>query len=120
MPVVSEEGLVAALRDSWIGKSGQLWKLGVALVLMAIGLVCAIGAFVVGTDVPRPFGLWMIAFVFFGVLFFAWLSISIRCPFCRGPIMWWTASKTSHDLWPLTVFTLQECPYCRKSLRSTP
>ena len=53
---MSEEGLVAALRDSWIGKSGQLWKLGVALVLMAIGIVCAIGAFVVGADVPRTFG----------------------------------------------------------------
>jgi len=69
-----EEGLAAALKGSWIGKSGQLWKLGVALVLMGAGIVCAAGAFVVGTDVPRAFGLWIVAFVFFGVLFFNQLA----------------------------------------------
>jgi hypothetical protein len=115
VPIVAASS-VEALKATWVGTSGQLWKVYVGLVWMVAAFACLLLAFVAGPDASRTFGWWMTAFVSFGVLMFAWLSVSIRCPLCRGPVMWWTASKISHASWPLTVFEIRDCPYCGGAL----
>lgn len=105
-----------ALRRNWIGWTGQLWKIYLGLGVMALALACLATAVIVGTEAPKPFTAWMCGFVVASLSSFIWISASVRCPFCRGRIAWWTVSRTSHEGWPLTILTLKECPYCARSL----
>ena len=106
-----------ALQKNWLGWSGQLWKIYLALGGVVLALIClAMAILLAGTGSPERFTTWMCAFIVASLLSFTWISASILCPFCRGRIGWWTVSKTSHDQWPFTILTLKECPYCARSL----
>ena len=107
--------------NSWIGKTGQGWKVIVFLVLaFADFCLFALGTWQANHPAKLPsFPLDLVtlglSFVGLGVLTFAWLWFSIRCPDCRKRAVGQIAKNATLGNWFTTLITLVRCPHCGSS-----
>ena len=97
---------------TWIGVTGQRWKVYVMFGLMAltISLLVWMIFFSDGTD---PAVGTSIAGIFFVVAltFFLWTFFAIHCPFCRGRVIWHVLRTLPHqDSIYVAFFFLTQCP----------
>ena len=98
--------------DSYLKKSGQVWKLGV------LGLSGALGAVLMWVGQSRlqqtagP-GLGLL-FVGVGLVFAggAWAVWAIRCPVCRTKLLWKAVKEQPSGAWLQWLLGLTGCPTC--------
>jgi len=92
---------------SVVPKSGQNWKLGVALAGSITGLAllwwCIWGG---GPEDYAPLGLLL------AVLFLVFPCIAIRCRKCGSPWLWTAVSAKGHDGWLNWLAQQSNCPAC--------
>ncbi len=99
---------------SVVRRSGQLWKLGVAALLMGAAFGCALKLLGCGTCINM---LWW-PFAMFGAIVlglggaFAWLCLSLRCPRCGAHWLWREADTRDADLRSYGLLSLRRCPRC--------
>ncbi len=103
-------------QTTWIIRSGQLWKLYVALAGFGGALILFTTAvFSLGSSGNRA-----MAFTACGVLLavatFVWLTVSLRCPHCFAKLVWTMVTSRPHSSWLVDLAGLEACPVCRRNL----
>lgn len=102
------------ISNSYIGSSGQLWKLWIALGMLLIGFLALSGAFLPSV---RNHETMPVVLIFGGlglaVASFLWACFGVRCKKCLVPLVWKAMKEQSHSNWLNYVLTNKDCPYCR-------
>ena len=100
------------LENTWIGVTGQLWKLYVSLVLMTatIASIAAAWAYIEREDI---FIVGILSFVALGLVWLGWTFFSFRCPTCSSPVVWKVLRLLPHEeSIQVAFFVLTNCPTC--------
>ncbi len=94
--------------NSYVARTGQLWKLNIGLAgLFAGGALAILPWF----NQSEPIMMLSLVGIAIGLLSLIWLSISIRCPTCRTRLVWRAMSRAKHDRW-LYALMSSKCPVC--------
>lgn len=97
------------LKRSFLARTRQLWKLNIALVVMAIGLFIVFG--VVNGTLPAE-GMAVVAGLSLGLAGMGWLFLSIRCPNCHDRVLWKAARTRGAGNWLGRLLQESTCPSC--------
>ncbi len=95
--------------NNWIGRTGQSWKLWVAL-FMAI-LACI--SFSLLTRINSLY-ISYLAMVFSLGAFIAF--VTIRCPFCKKSVSWFYMKNRLFNNWFQSFFRISNCPICSRKI----
>jgi hypothetical protein len=103
---------------SWIGSTGQIWKLGLFyfMMLTTVALIVAFILAVNGATISNFAGRFELAisFVLLGVVSLVWLSLSIRCPKCGSRPVWRMLRTVDINSWLVKLHTMNCCPECKQ------
>jgi hypothetical protein len=109
------------LRRTWIGVTGQIWKIYVWLTLLALWLLFLVVALILAKRSEWVQAAWSIlAFFSVGMVWLGWTFFSIYCPFCRTRIVWTVLRTLPHQHSIYAAVLLTDCPNCRRSFFKTP
>ena len=110
-------GLVLMLEKTWIGATGQRWKVYVMFGLMGLTVGCFPVPIVFGDRLSLPFGIWMILIsLVVGLIFMLWAFFAIYCPFCGCRIIWTVLRALPHqESIAVAFFFLTHCPKCKQA-----
>ncbi|MBA4284858.1 MAG: hypothetical protein C0434_04935 [Xanthomonadaceae bacterium] len=100
----------------WVLRTGQRWKLAIALILAGImaALFLAMikdvnSASASDQDMAPLFGL---GFVGAGVAFFVWLAFAIKCQRCGYGVVFKLMRRNAVNEWNQKLLTATVCPIC--------
>jgi fatty acid desaturase len=102
----------------WLARTGQLWKMRVALALMGltglsfVGFIWAMNS-QEGAEKDLLFAL---AFVGVGTLWFLVMAFAFRCPGCNCAASFTLMRTEGHDEWWPALMQLSRCPRCKLEL----
>ncbi len=102
------------LHYSVVRRSGQLWKLGVAALMMVAAFGCALALLDCGACINQlwwPFAMFAAIVLGLGGAF-AWLCLAVRCPRCGTHWMWRDAGAGDKDVRSYGLLSLRRCPRC--------
>ena len=104
-------------KESFIGRTGQVWKLGTSFAVTALSaVVIAVVVIAWSSSSARPERLKAlvvpIGATLLGIGASAWSCLAIRCPKCGFRFLWKSVSTESSDLWLLAVISLTRCEEC--------
>jgi len=110
------------LKDSYLIKTGQCWKLFLFLFCIVTGSVFILYGLYLGicTSVPdsyhrvRSFSIMIFSGI---VLLFAssmWLIFSVRCPACKVKLLAKAIRSKPPQEWLVWLLTIKNCPFCGK------
>jgi hypothetical protein len=103
------------LEKTWIGVTGQRWKVYISLVLMSATIASIAGAWVYA-DQEDLFILGILAFVGIGLTWLLWTFFSFRCPSCRSHVVWRVLRLLPHEeSIQVAFFFLTNCPACKRA-----
>src|SRR2546427_2126855 len=99
---------------TWIGVTGQQWKVWVSLGLLVATIVAFVAMW--RTDHPELFfGLAML-FLALVLAWILWTFLSFRCPFCSARPVWIVLRHLHHEVsLEVAFFSLTNCPSCKGS-----
>src|SRR5688572_26943136 len=101
------------ISDSYIGRSGQAWKIWIASVLGAIGFSMIMIAFTPGMrSSPDNFAIFCMIGTGLSAIGFLFACLTIRCRKCRAPLVWRAMKEQPHDKWLVSLTVNKNCPYC--------
>jgi len=105
-------------RGTWLSDTGQVWKVYVLLLLVAVGGVGVVGV-VWSSQAPvtsDPESLSPLAFALAGLAgglgAFAWLAFAIRCPACGAKVAWRAVRTAPAGRWLMELLSMKACPAC--------
>ena len=107
---------------TWIGVTGQRWKVYVMFVLLTVGITSLAVAIFTTDQSKISLKFWAII-IFWGVtpLFFLWMFLAIRCPFCGCRVIWTVLRTLPHqESINVALFFLAHCPKCKRSFFERP
>lgn len=103
----------------WVLRTGQRWKLGIALILAgimsALFLLMIKGLNSVSVEDQDLAPLFGLGFVVAGVVFFAWLVAAIKCQRCGYGVVFKLIRRNSVNEWNQKLLTANVCPICGDS-----
>lgn len=102
---------------TWIGVTGQRWKMYIMFALLALTMGLLVWAIFFGDRLDPSFGAWIIVmFLCVAVIFFLWLCFAIGCPFCGCRVIWTILRRLPHqESIYVAFFFLTHCPKCKCS-----
>ncbi len=101
---------------TWIVRTGQIWKLYVALAgFSGTLLLVTIAVFSLATSGSRVVALTACG-VFLGIATFLWLTMALRCPHCFARLVWKMVTSRPHSSWLIDLAGLDSCPVCHHKL----
>ena len=112
---------------NWLARTGQLWKYWALLPLSLAAIAPLIVEFWIADNPEKIFlqhraSEWepwvLVCFVVGGVLLFAWLTLSIRCPNCKRYPVLHVLRTTSANKWSGYLLSMSECPLCHSNGQS--
>jgi hypothetical protein len=104
-------------RQSLVARTGQTWKVYVFLVLLVGGgvafalMIFALNSLEVSRWLPDS-GTLSTVTVVAGLVAFAWLWFSLRCPDCGQAIAPRVIQEEAASSWWRTLLTMSRCPNC--------
>src|SRR4051794_8625789 len=102
------------ISDSYIGRSGQLWKIWIAAFLLVIGFLMLLFGFSPTFQNRQSFGAGLaLAGVGLSTLGFVWACLSVKCRKCSARIVWKAMREQPHNKWLNWLLINKTCPYCR-------
>ena len=100
-------------QNSIIRHSGQMWKLHLATLGLAISGIGMVAAKVeINSMSPAHFAEAMIGSVLVGLAAIAFACGSVRCPRCGARWVWMVVNGEAHDAWVRWLSDLRRCPKC--------
>lgn len=102
------------VRDSYIGRSGQSWKIWLFVLLLTVGAVAMLFGFLppINAD-PSLFVPFVLGGAFLALGSLVWLSLSVKCRACGRRFGWRVMREQPYDRWFALIMTTRECPICR-------
>jgi hypothetical protein len=107
-------------KESWIYKTNQAWKIVIFGILVLVDMVFFL-ALLWRINFPEKeyANIWLpdevviaLSFVGLGILTFAFIWFSIRCPACRKNVGSKVLKTSKAGVWFTTLTSLRSCPYC--------
>ena len=100
--------------NSIVKKTGQMWKLKLAFLLLLIGGASLFYGLRIMTTKPDA----LVASLIFGGIVVGIASLifgclSVRCPNCKAPWLWQGISGQSSGNWLIWLMSRAECPKCK-------
>jgi hypothetical protein len=99
-----------SIKHSFLGATGQVWKLNVGLIAVLVGLVTVLATAAGFIADPRPTVL--VGAFAVGWAGIVWLLVAIRCPKCRSRIIFTSARTRRAGEWLTDVLGQRTCPSC--------
>jgi hypothetical protein len=101
------------LSQSYIGRSGQSWKVLVAIGLLVVGLLMFLLAFTpaIRSDAAVA-ALLSIAGIGLSTIGILSACLSVKCRQCHALLVWKAMREQPHDRWVNWLLTNRQCPYC--------
>jgi uncharacterized membrane protein len=96
--------------DNWIKKSGQTWKIIIALCMALVS--CILFGIVFTSKSFDTFYL-SYAAMFFALCMLFFL-ISIKCPYCKKSVAWFFIKNGPFNSWLSDFIHADKCPICKK------
>jgi hypothetical protein len=102
--------------ESFIKKSGQMWKIWLFCCFLIVGLLSFLSALVFNglQDTYKMY------FIFLGSCLFIisilWICFSVRCKNCGTFIVWKAMKEQSHQNWLIWLFESKNCPFCQRNI----
>ena len=107
------------ISESYIAKSGQLWKFWVSFFLLLVGFAAFILAFTPSIQTNETVGVTLILLgIGFSVLGFLWVCFSIKCGMCKSYIVWNAMKTQSSQNWLNLVLTSKVCLICKEGYKN--
>lgn len=100
------------MKNSFLARTGQLWKLHTGFGLVALGLALMLATQAAGHATPDQVVAGVVVGVGSGLAGVILLFGFVRCPKCRERLLWTAASTGSTDRWLLSLLRQQACPAC--------
>src|SRR3989442_13938875 len=98
---------------SIIRHSGQMWKLHVATLALAVsGIGMVTSKIQINSISPIQFAGTMIGSVVVGLAALVFACSSVRCPRCGARWVWMAVSGEGHEAWVRWLSNLRRCPQC--------
>jgi len=113
---MAQIGMWNVLRSGWLGKTRQLWKLGVfILLLMLDGLVFVIllSSIYGGRNFKTDEIFASFMFVVTSLVTFGWFFLVFRCPGCRLNVGRFVLQNSDSGSWFHNLLLLRCCPRCQ-------
>jgi hypothetical protein len=96
---------------SWYYATGQAWKIYVFLLLLMMSLSISGVSCVRDAGADSNWALSLAAIVSSATTV-VWISLAIRCPFCKGRPVWRIIHTGEVSSWFTTVLSMDSCPIC--------
>ena len=104
---------------SYFTKTGQLWKMRLAVALLfASGICFILGRFLVSRNGDAEPAL-LLAATAVGLGTFLWLCLSVNCPNCKTRLFWKLVSTKAANAYLLELMSLDRCPVCNHKTGDT-
>ena len=100
------------ISDSYIGRSGQAWKVWLSSGLAAIGFSMIMIALKEERS-PDFLAILALAGTGLGVIGFLFACLAIRCRNCHAPLVWRAMKEQPHDKWLVWLVVNKNCPFCQ-------
>ena len=104
------------ISHSYIGRSGQMWKLWLALCMLVVGFLMLSLSFTpsISSHDTIP-----VILIFGGlglsVIGLLWACLAVRCRNCRALLVWKAIKEQPQNKWLNWLITNKTCPYCQDS-----
>ncbi len=105
------------LHELWLVRTNQIWKLGVFMFLMFLGMVIFVGMIMVINKAWMP--TWISEFelsisgIFIVLSALIWFCKSIKCSKCGYKPVWPILRTAPANEWLAQITKLEECPSCK-------
>ena len=108
------------LEKTWIGATGQRWKVYVIFGLLAITVVWLAATIAFLDRLPSDLGGLVLLILFLMIIgFISWTFWSLSCPFCGNRVIWTVLRTLPHqESVHVAFFFLTNCPACKRSFFS--
>jgi len=104
------------LSNSYIGRSGQAWKVWLGAFFLLIGFLMIMLVFIPAVRVLESIRMaLLLGGIVFSALSLLWVCLAVRCKKCRTRLVWRAMKEQSHQKWLSYLLTSKECPYCDKA-----
>ena len=106
------------LKNTWIDLTNQNWKINVGLILAFI--ICIFFGFSI-LHLKKSDNLFVINLllgVVSSILCLFWFMLAIRCPVCKGKIVWNVMSQHGFSVWFIVLLRLDHCPICNSLIKN--
>lgn len=102
---------------TWIGATGQRWKVYVMFGLMALTIsLFVLAMYLIDRTEPAVGTLILLTFLCVAMTFFLWTFFAINCPFCGSRVIWNVLRTLPHqESIYVAFFSLTHCPSCKGS-----
>ena len=99
---------------SLIVRSGQMWKIVLAYILLFGGLACAGAGLFQLTQSPDSLSIVLLVLIgpLVAIAGGAFACFTVRCQRCGAPWLWWAVSRQNSGEWVLWLMSLAVCPNC--------
>jgi hypothetical protein len=103
--------------NSYIGLSGQSWKLWLGALMLGVGVFLIVLALTPSFQSRPSIGAVLIlGGVGLSALSLLWACLSVRCRSCGAPLVWKAMREQTHDKWLNFLLTNKMCPYCQDNV----
>jgi hypothetical protein len=112
---------VRIANDTWIVSTGQGWKVGVFLIMMAaagLGFVIFFILLSLRALSDETLTLLGVMSTMIGSLSMVWFFLSIRCRACGRRPVWTLVNNSEVSAWWIQLIRSEDCPICHDRPRS--
>jgi hypothetical protein len=99
--------------ESFLKRTGQLWKLYLFMVLLGVGFAAVLFALTNRSGKsPEFLVINMLAGCGLCIATTVWVCLSVTCPGCKVRLVWLYMTKKSAANWFAALVYLTQCPAC--------